>query len=319
MRQKRNCILLTEGTGQGIPDDYSNVTILARSLVADASQRIHLLPGPGVDTPAKLSGWAFGAGVLNRVASHLAFLAKERETAGDDVRIFIFGFSRGALAARYLADIVCKTGVPSSPSLARRILKYHRTGEKEKLEDMRKNGKLSKPLEVEYLGAWDSVDSTLEVDGSKIVNVPRLVKRARHAVAADEKRCFFAPLEMRGENCEEMFFPGSHQDVGGGYVDNHVLSDVALAWIANPAIDAGMRLKDGISFSEDFNPSQAIVHDSSSMPSNLFGILPDFVRKLDIKRFHRSLALMRDFAAGKKRTARKSENKIAKGQSPSLV
>jgi uncharacterized protein (DUF2235 family) len=319
MRRKRNCILLTEGTGQGLVDDYSNVTILARSLVADASQRVHLLPGPGVNTPAKFSGWAFGAGVVNRVVKHYEFLSKERETAGDDIRIFIFGFSRGALAARYLADLICNVGVPSSTSLARRVLKYYRTGEHEKLKEFRKNGKLSNPLEVEYLGVWDTVDSTLEVDGDKIINLPPLVKYARHAVAADEKRRFFEPLEMRGENCEEMFFPGVHQDVGGGYIDNHVLSDVALAWIANPAIKAGMRIKEGISFSENFDPAKALVHDSSSMPSNLYGLLPDFIRKLDAKRFHRSLAIMRDFTRGKKIKLKTVKNNAASGKSPNLT
>jgi uncharacterized protein (DUF2235 family) len=313
MQRKRNCILLTEGTGQGIPDDFSNVTILARSLVADASQRIHLLPGPGVGTAAKISSWAFGAGVINRVVSHYEFLSKERETAGDNLRIFIFGFSRGALASRYLADIICNVGIPSSPHLARRIIKYYRTNEHEKLKALRKNGKLSNPLEVEYLGVWDTVDSTLGVDGEKIITLPSLVKYARHAVAADEKRCFFAPLEMRGDNCEEMFFPGSHQDVGGGYVDNHILSDVALAWIANPAIKAGMRIKDGINFSENFDPSKALIHDSSSMPSNLYGLLPDFIRKLDIKRFHQSLAKMRDLAGGKNKSPKQVKNKNISG------
>jgi hypothetical protein len=136
MQRKRNCILLTEGTGQGIPDDFSNVTILARSLVADASQRIHLLPGPGVGTAAKISSWAFGAGVINRVVSHYEFLSKERETAGDNLRIFIFGFSRGALASRYLADIICNVGIPSSPHLARRIIKYYRTNEHDGLDTL---------------------------------------------------------------------------------------------------------------------------------------------------------------------------------------
>jgi uncharacterized protein (DUF2235 family) len=313
MYKKRNCILLTEGTGQGVPDDYSNVTILANSLVVDASQRVHLLPGPGVGSAAKLSGWAFGAGLLNRVVEHYKFIAKERESAGDDLRIFIFGFSRGALAARYLADLICNVGIPSSPSLARRILKYYRTGEDEKLRSLRNDSKLSQPFEVEYLGVWDTVDSTVEIDGEKITTLPNLVKYARHAVAADEKRCFFAPLEMRGANCVEKFFPGSHQDVGGGYVDNHVLSDVALAWIANPAIKAGMRIKEGITFSEHFDPAKALIHDSSSMPSNLYGILPDFIRKLDIKRFHKSLTQMRDFAIGNKRIPRQSKNKVAKG------
>jgi hypothetical protein len=74
-----------------------------------------------------------------------------------------------------------------------------------------------------------------------------------------------------------------------------------------------MRIKDGINFSENFDPSKVLIHDSSYMPSNLYGLLPDFIRKLDIKRFHQSLAKMRDLAGGKNKSPKQVKNKNISG------
>ncbi|MBO7166436.1 MAG: DUF2235 domain-containing protein [Kiritimatiellae bacterium] len=292
MAAEKNCILLTEGTGQGESSDISNVTLLANTLVQDERQVFNLLPGPGVNTFAKLSAWALGRGIIDRVVSHYEFLSKEYVKANGKLKIFLFGFSRGALIARCLADLICKTGIPLDANLARRILKYHRGNCREDLKSLREKGKLSDPQMVEYLGVWDTVDASLEVRGEKLIDVPELVKKARHAVAADEKRCFFEPVVMRGKNCEEKFFPGVHQDIGGGYSDNHLLSDVCLAWIANPAIKAGMLVKSGVSFSEKCDYKKAVIHDSSTSASNLFGILPTVKRFIDFKRAHSSLLAM---------------------------
>lgn len=292
MAQIKNCILLTEGTGQGDGLDISNVTLLANALLQDERQVINLLPGPGVNTFAKLSAWTLGRGVIDRVVSHYEFLSREYIKANGKLKIFLFGFSRGALIARCLADLICKTGIPLDATLARRILKYHRGSCNEDLKRLRAKGKLSQAQSVEYLGVWDTVDASLEVRGERLIEVPSLVKQARHAVAADEKRCFFEPVVMKGKNCEEKFFPGVHQDVGGGYSDNHLLSDVCLAWIANPAIKAGMLIKSGVSFSEKCDYRKAMIHDSSTSASNLFGILPSVKRFIDMKRAHKSLLSM---------------------------
>jgi hypothetical protein len=109
---------------------------------------------------------------------------------------------------------------------------------------------------------------------------------ARHAVARDERRCFFGYVPMEGANVEEMVFPGSHSDVGGLYPDNHEVADVALSWIAQPAVDRGLRLKSGVEFKKDADPASVIIHDSQDEATNVWGLLPSPSRILTHLREH---------------------------------
>jgi len=280
---KKNFVLLTEGTGQGVPEDRSNVSILADALVKDRRQFVHLETGPGTHWGMLVGGRVSGTDAINILVAHYAALARALRPArikAGDYRIFLFGFSRGALIARALAELLCGCGVPSDPDDARRILKYHRAGLAEELADLHVAGRLNYLEGVRYLGVWDTVDATVGIAGEQLVRTPEQVREARHAVAIDEHRKFFDYLPMRGEHVAERYFPGSHQDVGGGYTDNHVLSDVTLAWVANPAVRAGMRLKPGVKFSMRFDPRTAVIHDSLKMASNAYGLLEPIERKL---------------------------------------
>jgi uncharacterized protein (DUF2235 family) len=71
---------------------------------------------------------------------------------------------------------------------------------------------------------------------------------AFHALAIDEKRKPFEPTLWRKQSesppsqvLEQVWFPGVHSDVGGGY-PRHGLSDGALLWMADRAIHAGLAL-----------------------------------------------------------------------------
>lgn len=52
-------------------------------------------------------------------------------------------------------------------------------------------------------------------------SIPSRVNKVVHCVAIDETRNAFLPTLMPlNENIEEVWFPGVHADVGGGYADN---------------------------------------------------------------------------------------------------
>lgn len=71
------------------------------------------------------------------------------------------------------------------------------------------------------------------------------VNYARHAISIDENRADFVrvpwkpsdamktPVDSAGNTCfEQIWFPGVHADVGGGYDENNArLSDIALKWM----------------------------------------------------------------------------------------
>ena len=285
--------LFTEGTGQGV-HERSNVSALAEACVQDGEQRVHLETGPGTSPDTIITGRLFGFDALDILMRHYSWLA-QRYRPEADAKILVFGFSRGALIARVLADLVCTCGIPFDARDARRVFKWWRSGGYgEALAALRREGRLF-DARVEYLGVWDTVDSTVGIDGAKYRRVPAKVAQARHAVARDERRCFFGYEPMEGPQAEEMVFPGSHSDVGGIYPDNHAVADVALAWVAVPAVERGLRLKPGVSFSEELAPGDAVLHDSLHDATNVWGRLPESVRALERVRQHPICRLLDNF------------------------
>ena len=83
---------------------------------------------------------------------------------------------------------------------------------------------------------------------------------------------------------------GTHSDVGGTYTDNHLIADVALAWVANRAVALGLRLKPGVVFREDIDLANAKIHDPSFEASNAWGRFGPIARSLKNVREHVSCA-----------------------------
>ena len=251
-----NLCLFFEGTGHGVTGKLTNVTRL-RDLCADVpGQLLHLEPGPGTHFGSYLRGLVAGSDwrAIFRDARRW-FEANYRTLPPDAVstRVLLFGFSRGALIARHFAAWLDKLGVP-----------------------------------VAYLGVWDTVDSTIGLDVSE--ECPPNVASARHAVARDETRRFFqyVPLKSDGKNdVKEILFPGSHSDVGGLYDDNHLMADLALAWIVTGAKKEGLRLKKGEHVVQRLDAAAVVLHDSHKLVSNLWGAFARVRRDLKGLRLHR--------------------------------
>ena len=249
-----NLCLFFEGTGQGVAGKATNVTRLRDLSVDDARQRLHLEPGPGTRFGAYLRGKIAGSDwrAIFRDARRW-FEANYESLPPDDVatRVYLFGFSRGARLARHFAAWLDKLGVA-----------------------------------VVYLGLWDTVDSTIGLDVAE--ECPSNVASARHAVARDETRRFFGYVPIKGEKgrVAEALFPGSHSDVGGLYDDNHLMADLALAWVAAGAKRAGLRLRRGSDITQRLDASAVVLHDPHSLASNLWGAFDRVRRVLPGLRLH---------------------------------
>ena len=255
-----NLVMMTEGTGQGVRGRKTNVGRLYDLLAENCNQRINFEAGPGTHAFRHLGGTFFGADAMSIVNHHQNWFLNHAPWTGG-LKIFLFGFSRGALIMRVVADWLCQRGFP-----------------------------------VEYMGLRDTVDSTAGIKGEGYVELPSNVKFARHAVARDEFRRFFGYLPLReccrgdcGSTVEEVVFPGSHSDVGGLYDDNHAIADVTLDWILEPALKRGLK----ILVEADGNPlplssSSAFaykIHDLLREPTNGRGLLDPVKRALEgIKR-----------------------------------
>ncbi len=249
-----NLCLFFEGTGQGGTGRIARLTRLRDASADDRRQLLHLEPGPGSHFGAYLGGRVAGVDWRAIFRSARRWIEASYRTLPEDgvaTRVFVFGFSRGALLARHFAAWLDKLGV-----------------------------------EVAYLGLWDTVDATIGLDVAH--DCPGNVRKARHAVSRDETRKFFRYVPLVGERGRvvETLFPGSHSDVGGLYDDNHLVADLSLAWIAAGAKREGLRIRRGVRLLQKIDVSSVVLHDSHGEASNLWGAFDRARRSLSRLRLH---------------------------------
>ena len=229
----KNIVLLFDGTSNEIAADRTNVLRLFGTLRRTEQQIVYYDPGVGTfgsdnawsrlwRNAVEIWGLATGWGIDANVKRAYRFIIENYQAApcdkdgkkiGEDDRIYLFGFSRGAYTARVLAGFIHSLGLirPQQLNLvdyAYRTYKgisEHKTttdgdGEEESANsafaDMRlyeRTLKAYRPT-IELLGLFDTVASVIESGkvGLKFKTHPFThrnpsVRRVRHAVAIDEK------------------------------------------------------------------------------------------------------------------------------------
>lgn len=220
----------------------------------------------------RAGGLVLGHGVKDNIAEAYTFLMRTYQT-GD--RIFVFGFSRGAYTALALTGMLRTVGLlrPGAENLVPYALKlYTRIGKddptpKEEREFWKLRSEFNRSFgnpdfpdrfdttQVRFLGIWDAVKTVgwfnlrarfQQARWPFTRKVPN-VEIGRHALAIDENRRPYAEYRFDedqvadGNRLREVWFAGVHSDVGGKFPDDHRLSDIALRWITDEAIEAGLR------------------------------------------------------------------------------
>lgn len=262
----RQLVVCLDGTGNRFDHHPTHIVRLAGCLVDDPAQvLVYYDQGLGTfglretlfqwqKVPSRLLGVAFGWGLQPLVAGAYAFLAQHWQP-GD--RIFVFGFSRGAYAARALAALLHSAGLLPGHQLnlfddAWALLKA-RPG-KGKQPDFALQARFKKAfsrrVQVDFLGLFDTVKSIGWLYDPLVLpytaNNP-IVRTVRHALSIDERRAFFRPNHWGNagpRQCvKEVWFAGVHADVGGGYPPaESQLALCALRWMLGEAAAAGMAL-----------------------------------------------------------------------------
>jgi uncharacterized protein (DUF2235 family) len=172
---------------------------------------------------------------------------------------------------------------------------YKRAAKNQKKVEKFKTSKTHGAVDIEVLGVWDTVealgfpqDSSWILIGismliDKVTNIffphrfynfqlDRNVKNVYHALAIDDERRTFAPLmfdetaDERPENIEQVWFAGSHSNVGGG-LPRTGLSMIALDWMMKKSSNHGLKFNTNLwdDVKEGMNPAGHLKYSRRGM------------------------------------------------------
>jgi uncharacterized protein (DUF2235 family) len=302
--KSKNIVVCCDGTGQKLNVARTNVVRLFAALDRSDPEGQVVYYDPGVGTmPAAaalapvsrrltLSLWAgliAGFGVLDNVAKAYGFII-DRYKPGD--RVYLVGFSRGALTVRLIGGLLHRMGVlrPDARNLIPYALELygkhltHIYNKNERCqvralnEEFRKifsvNGR-DHPVDIRFLGVWDTVKAfgVLRPKSFPHLRHNPSVKTVRHAIALDEHResymftswgglrCFVEASPPQGQDVKEVWFAGDHSDVGGGHREEESgLSWRSLRWMVGEACLAGLKFCD--------------THSATTPPAHLVATIP---------------------------------------------
>ncbi len=266
----KNVVLCCDGTANEFATDHTNVLKLFRVLDNSAGrQAAYYHPGLGTMEAAaaltsvarkvtKYLGLAIGYGLERDVGDAYSFIMRSFEP-GD--RLYMFGFSRGAYTVRAVASLLHMYGLlprgnePMVPYAIRMMSAAGRMGADATFglaADFRSTfrGDDCKP---HFVGVWDTVSSVGWIENP--LKLPYTATNpdiaiGRHAVSLDERRAFFRTSLWRPDpptadggprDLKQVWFPGVHCDVGGGYPERESgLSKFAFEWMVREAALAGL-------------------------------------------------------------------------------
>ncbi|HYD17948.1 MAG TPA: DUF2235 domain-containing protein [Patescibacteria group bacterium] len=263
----KKIVLCFDGTWN-TPENETNIHKIYEA-VGPESEKLRRFYYTGVGTEGgplkRVFAGAIGEGIADKIRQGYDDLASIYEP-GD--QIYIFGFSRGAFAARCLANMVASFGLPTryydspefstssySVELGDKIFKAYKRRDDEMPLELR-NHCVAK-AEVQMLGVFDTVASlgiaalhggvsTLRYGHLDAEWHPNILNTYQ-ALAIDEKRPEFKPMRFKkgpgawdpNHGMEQVWFPGVHSDVGGGY-DQSGHAENALSWMIKRSQGAGL-------------------------------------------------------------------------------
>jgi uncharacterized protein (DUF2235 family) len=278
----KNVVVCCDGTANEFSIDRTNVVKLFFTLRNDpAAQVAYYHPGIGtMEPPGALTGLAkrltrvadqtFGSGLERDIRDAYIFIANNFE---DGDRLFLFGFSRGAYTVRALASLLRMYGLTAkgSDAFVPYAIRMFTGINRDRPAAVQAETGIVSPFKLaaafkatfsrecrpHFVGVWDTVSSVGWIENPLWLpysadNGDILI--GRHAIAIDEPRAFFrtnlwrpntSSLDSGPHDLKQVWFPGAHADVGGGYPEaESALSKVALEWMLYEAEAAGLAIDD---------------------------------------------------------------------------
>lgn len=278
----KSIVVCCDGTGNEVEGNLSNVLKLFRISQKNAGQRLFYSPGIGTvgsadnwtrlkqDTKSVFE-LATGYELDNDILAAYRFISEQFEA---DDEIFLFGFSRGAYTVRALGGLIHMVGLlpPDQLNVANYgLTAYKRSSAANDFSIAWNFSRVigGRQVTIKFIGVWDTVASVLVPRRDRVI--PTLltlpytrtnpsVQVFRHAMAIDERRRMFRlnrwvdpqsfvanpfdPVAPRvDQDVKQVWFAGSHSDVGGGYPETQSgLSKYPLAWMIDEAVTHGLKI-----------------------------------------------------------------------------
>lgn len=284
----KNIVIFCDGTWNSPADEefgvpsITNVRILYRACqdFAESSGKQVIWYQSGVGSLGSAFRRSFegatGWGIGDAIKRGYTAVAKHYQP-GD--RIFLFGFSRGAFAARSIAGMIRQVGLIDHPTVGR-VNKVYKQYESTVFEYKKNESPDPNPLApgnvpIHFIGVWDTVGSLgfsfwgwsfnlrFFRNGFHDLSPNSITRHVYHALAMDEIRTSFMPslweypkskkgkdVEPVAHWVEQAWFRGVHSDIGGGYGERG-LSDITLKWMRDNAVEKGLLLRPNALISDD--------------------------------------------------------------------
>lgn len=293
-------MVFSDGTGQKGGKGFNTNIYKMFNMVEDRTERQMVFYDPGLGTGfRKITGQLGGMGIEENIKQCYKFIFQNYR-AGD--KIFLFGFSRGATTVRSLSGFIYHFGVlpHSRPELIDEAYEIYKKYKPDPQDIMKAHPKWKEIAEdfigrhhtmwvkIHFLGCYDTVAAlgfpiqwiSQLIDAFPLfkhnyhnLRLSDSVLNAYHALAIDDRRKTFHPKLWDAEvgkhqKLKQVWFCGSHTDVGGGYKEDEV-SAIPLVWMTQMAVEEGLLIyeKHKLQIKEDVN---GIIHDSRAhFPMNL--------------------------------------------------
>src|SRR5258708_25698459 len=260
--EPKRLILCLDGTWNQADDKQITNIVRIRDLIepkiktptGTEYQRVyyHNGVGTGLSRTSNLVDGATGRGLGRNVRSVYKFLSQHYS---DGLEIYIFGFSRGAFTARSLVAYIGASGLLKpdhcSPENEERAWQYYRCNPDQRFpsqyDAMKRLCFDPGQVRIRVLGVFATVGALgVAVEWFRSWNRKTFqfhdvalgtnVDYAFHALAIDEKRGPFQvalwqyPNHRYFKEVEQVWFPGVHANIGGGY-ECAGLSSRTLFWM----------------------------------------------------------------------------------------
>ncbi|KAF8597251.1 hypothetical protein BDV93DRAFT_36852 [Ceratobasidium sp. AG-I] len=247
--QPQDILVFFDGTGKdgrkrtlGNPTNVWKLYELAQrsaTINPNRERKVLYIPGMGSQSNSikSLLVKIYGASIVKMVAQAYIYISCNYR---DGDSICLFGYSRGAFVARKVASLFARLGILKTEKDFMAHWKHleQPTPWESALDDKVLN---QAPVPIKCIGVWDTVgaiynpifelqDNVLGVPDDEL---PKNVEHALHVLAFHENRYRFRVTLFKPNaftKLKEVWFPGSHSDVGGGAQETE-MPKLSLFWM----------------------------------------------------------------------------------------